>query len=336
MELLFCDNKYKDVLRVISSNLLYGSLLNISLVNKNAYLQLKESLQKKYKEINPKCTIDILSYACKNCDIIYVKYYLKRYLITTENKFILFILTCKSLNNSDITKKYEYMDIIKLLLTDDVAEFINSDDMEGIIDIEDLLDIVSSFYDMFELYLDKCLCESSSYNMKNNTFVACCEKGYIYEAVEIHFKYQIDSFQKKCGFIDACGNGHVNIVGWFLTNNEFMPSNINITWISEAFKQACFNNHLKVAQLLYDNYKLLLSENISYGDLFFNMCKYGNIEILKWLYTLNREIFYINNHGAFRAACHFNRYDIVEWLCSVEPIYSYKVIDNKIEHNIPC
>jgi ankyrin repeat protein len=88
-------------------------------------------------------------------------------------------------------------------------------------------------------------------------------------------------------FIDACENGHLEVVKYLLTSPE-LKKHVNIHVFNDyGFRFACVNGHLNIVQYLLTSPDLKNHANIhSQNDLGFQWaCGKGHIKIVQYLLT---------------------------------------------------
>ena len=115
-------------------------------------------------------------------------------------------------------------------------------------------------------------------------------------------------------FIEACRNGNLELV-----QKLYSEYNIDVHAGNEgAFRWACYNGHLKVAQWLLS---LNLDQPIDVHNtnewVFRNVCEIGNLNMAQWLVSLDLDppidIHAVGN-WAFKGACWKGHLEIAQWL----------------------
>jgi hypothetical protein len=119
-----------------------------------------------------------------------------------------------------------------------------------------------------------------------------------------------------------CLNGHFSLVYDLYING-------NIDDISNAFIYACENGKgLFLAKWLY--YTHFLSKKTIHCA-FYNS---NDIHTIKWLYSIEFIPIRKNNNAYFIERCLNYELIILDWLCEINPNYSYYIVDGYIEYNI--
>lgn len=128
----------------------------------------------------------------------------------------------------------------------------------------------------------------------------------------------MDSHQLK--FIDACKNGLLE-----KAQEYYYIANINIHYNNDnAFKWACYNNHLYIAQWLQSINNMQFD---TYRCVFIKICINGKINFAKWLCTIHNDI--VSHKIGFMMACKYGHLHIVQWLyqfCNINAIDNAKAI----------
>ena len=95
---------------------------------------------------------------------------------------------------------------------------------------------------------------------------------------------------------------------------------------TRAFNEACQNGNLKLAKELYETNKIDIHFNNE--SAFKWSCRYGQIEIAKWLLTLDGKIdIHSNNDEAFRWCCSKGHIEIAKWLLTLDKFDNRLVCD---------
>ena len=134
------------------------------------------------------------------------------------------------------------------------------------------------------------------------------------------------SAENEFAFRGACTNGHLEVAQWLY---QIKPT-LDIS--EEAFRNACYGGHLEVAQWLYQIKPTL---NISECNEYAFQCACGNGHLLvaQWLYQVKPTLdISADNEFAFLSACVNGHIQVAQWLQSLNP-NTYIIINNFIENN---
>lgn len=180
-------------------------------------------------------------------------------------------------------------------------------------------------------------------NRVNKGFTYCCENGYFTEVKWIHennlllFKGIDIHFNEKEIFMKTCKRGHIEIAKWlyginknFICDDDFdirliyIKGNLEIIkWLYELnvyinvidlFDSSCEFGHFDLAKWTYEQFNIYVHKNIEYA--FRITCAFGHFKIAKWLYSLNVNI-YIMDNQPFRITCQNGHLEMAQWLYSL-------------------
>ncbi|MEM3857933.1 MAG: ankyrin repeat domain-containing protein [Candidatus Micrarchaeaceae archaeon] len=94
----------------------------------------------------------------------------------------------------------------------------------------------------------------------------------------------------------------------------------------EDFKNACYTGNLELAKEIYEKYKIDIHKK---NDLIFRWtCRYGHLEILKWLHSLGVDV-RVNNDQSFVLACSGGNLDVAKWLYEMDSNIDINVNDSE-------
>jgi hypothetical protein len=141
-------------------------------------------------------------------------------------------------------------------------------------------------------------------------------------------------------FKNVCYSGNLECLVWLCENYDFN----NVININEIFHSLYLNHQLEVVKYIYYNYKIDLEYEYFYNIFIFGLkfgninlvkwlysihdytdcikknisltnlySKYGNIDIVKWLYSLN---IYSLEKSLFNEVCSFSKFEIAKWMYS--------------------
>ena len=145
-------------------------------------------------------------------------------------------------------------------------------------------------------------------------FVDACSNGYKKEASELYNNNTIGMSDMKRAFRDCCTMSRVGMAKWVVSKE---PS---ITEMTE-FMTETFNYCVEYNVFTSAKYILSLRGDIEISDKLFQKCCYnGQIEMSKWLLSVNPTIdVSSDNEFAFRKACSSGHLELAQWLLSVKP-----------------
>jgi len=156
-------------------------------------------------------------------------------------------------------------------------------------------------------------------------FRVACECGCLEIAqwlLEMHPDIAISSCDNYA-FENACYNGHLNVVVWMLG-----LSGLHLQICDHTFMKVCAYGHRAIAQIIVNNRFEITrsgSENTNVclsivEDAFPEVCRYGKIEMIQWLFAMYPELdLSANNEFAFKIACSNGKLEVAKWLLSTKP-----------------
>jgi ankyrin repeat protein len=167
-------------------------------------------------------------------------------------------------------------------------------------------------------------------NVLNNTF------GLTNDILELSFEY-------------ACNNGHIDICKLLL---EYNP---NIVITASMFRGSCQNGHLTLSKWLYaltpqldhlndsNNFNINNFNNFNHFDyqelidqnVFKLTCKFGHLNVAKWLYEIQPNIRDQTFNISFLLACENNHLETAKWLIQLKPNLDITIENNKL-FNMKC
>jgi len=173
--------------------------------------------------------------------------------------------------------------------------------------------------------------------IKNKCFIDACWFGrlemaqIIYATNKPNIKYFFCSREYNTygnALKKASEYGHLEIVKWLLTLKESATCKDYF----DAFKYACYNDHLEIAKILYNEDDNLDINYISHNEhIFEGVCRCGNLEIAKWLHSFGDKI-NIDYKEAFKSAGKSGEIEIIKWVYSLNNNYDIHDISYTIFH----
>ncbi len=140
------------------------------------------------------------------------------------------------------------------------------------------------------------------------------------------YKLENDVFNNA--FKNACKNGHLHVAEWLIQNKP----NHNITsLINSTFLTSCENNNLQIAKWLFElNYDIDIDISFLNESIFRWACYRGSLEFIKWLLQIkpNINISALDN-WAFKACCENNHIKVAKWFCTLKPFKYFINIDEE-------
>jgi hypothetical protein len=113
---------------------------------------------------------------------------------------------------------------------------------------------------------------------------------------------------KNDAFRYACYEGHLKVAQWLHSLGD-----VDIyAQDNDVFMWTCFNGHLKVAQWLVSLGGVDINENA-----FRFACYDGHLEVAQWLVSLGCVNIHAEDDGAFRDACQSGHLEVAQWLVSL-------------------
>jgi hypothetical protein len=127
----------------------------------------------------------------------------------------------------------------------------------------------------------------------------------------------ISAFRKyEEAFRGACENGHLELAQSLYETKPTIDISAENEWV---FRWACLKGHLDVAQWLY---KIKPTIDISAKNewAFGWACGNGYLDVAQWLYTIKPTIdISAKNEEAFREACENGHLELAQWLYKIKP-----------------
>ena len=123
-------------------------------------------------------------------------------------------------------------------------------------------------------------------------------------------------------FVSACRNGQFEEA-----KQMHLTGEIKSDTYDNAFYWSCESGNIEIAKWLYS-----LNKGIIYNyndDAFITCCMNGHIEIAKWLYSLGNPNIHALNDLAFIRSCEFGHIEIAKWL------YSLKGVNVHVLNDLP-
>ena len=113
---------------------------------------------------------------------------------------------------------------------------------------------------------------------------------------------------------------------------EQYKQHIHISLLNEyAFRWACHNGHLNIAQWLYE-IKPTIDISAFNENAFRWACKNGHLDVTQWLYQIKPTIdISAENENAFRITCENGHLEVAQWLQTLIPYglyYTFQVDKN--------
>lgn len=142
-------------------------------------------------------------------------------------------------------------------------------------------------------------------NVNIDDFVNVCKFGYM-QCVKYLLLIGIDpSANQNTGFINACGNGHLDIVELLINDIRVDPTALD----NSALIDACREGYFDIVKVLLQDGRVdpTVDDNVA----FIIACGKGRLNIVKLLMEYGVDP-YTNNNDAIVVACRFKRWDIVE------------------------
>jgi hypothetical protein len=113
-------------------------------------------------------------------------------------------------------------------------------------------------------------------------------------------------------FYDACLNEDLDMAKW-LYNGPFKNINIDYNFIFTFI--TCHNKKLDMVKWLYE----IKRDEININTAFSYFCQIGNLELIKWLFTLdNKPDIHYQDDFPFRIVCSKNYFDIAKFLITLD------------------
>lgn len=168
-------------------------------------------------------------------------------------------------------------------------------------------------------------------------FEKCCTYGLydlVVKLVESNIKFNL-RHNSSLAFRNACENGHLVIAQYIY---QICPKIQYNKLNNYAFRYACENGHLEVAQWLKSTWP-----NINHRDsndyAFAYACRNGHIDVVEWLLKSYPEIdIYASNNRAFCLTIRYNQLEMAEYLTKIDAniyIHSPRLFENMLSQTYP-
>lgn len=119
-------------------------------------------------------------------------------------------------------------------------------------------------------------------------------------------------------FLEFCRNGELGRAQAYIVA---LDPNTSIANYEMAFRVACYNGHLDVAEWLLQ-VKPDINISALSDDAFRFSCIYGHLNVAKWLLQIKPDIDITAVSGsAFNGACSRRHLNVAKWLASLNPDY---------------
>lgn len=123
---------------------------------------------------------------------------------------------------------------------------------------------------------------------------------------------------------------------WFgdleISKHLFNRIKPNFDDIERAFRWSCSYGNIDIAKWLYslDNVDI----HADYDFTFIWSCRNNHLDVAKWLYSLDNFCTWVID-DAFNESCDNGHLDVTEWLCSLQSRYRiYGIINHRIQYDI--
>lgn len=140
----------------------------------------------------------------------------------------------------------------------------------------------------------------------------------------------------------SCSNGHVEVLRWLcelssdrevrtvpFVLSDFDPKSM---FKNKEFLEACENNQLQILKYLYSLDNKINNELLIV--LFKTSCKLGYLEMAQWLYSISIEsgnqINFTILKSAFQQACIRNHKKVAKWFASLSENYRFEIVNDRI------
>lgn len=137
-------------------------------------------------------------------------------------------------------------------------------------------------------------------------FVTLCSRGDLLEAqqyLQLHPDIDI-SANDEHAFRQACSNGHLEVAQWLIQISKERGQDIDISARDElAFRWACVKGHLVVAKWLLQ-IKPDINISVKNDEIFRDVCSLKKLNVAQWLSSLKPEYEIVNE-------------DMPNWSCRV-------------------
>lgn len=147
------------------------------------------------------------------------------------------------------------------------------------------------------------------YIIENNAIDEACKNGDL-KLVKEKYENKVikrSNYYKFNYFKIAAKGKHYELTEWIYNITE----NPDYSYDNTLFSLACYNGHKEEAQKIYNQ----IGKNFySHTNTFYNSCSSGNLELVKWVYGLEKTWNTIGRCEVIDRSCKSGNLELVKWL----------------------
>jgi len=150
----------------------------------------------------------------------------------------------------------------------------------------------------------------------NDGFMSACQYNHIELVIYLHENKNNTVLNYQIPFIVCSYQGHFKLLKWLYENSE---PKIDIHYDDEsAFLYAIDQNHFEIAKWLQEKVIDVCASN---NHAFISACFNGRIDMCKWLYNINKDVFSREKSRLLKNAKLSKNSEVIEFIEKIQDSY---------------